>query len=544
MEMVNLSLPAGNQFATDYLSQVDKVNNFYHYTYSDNESYKQRVKELEKRQFMRNELADHIAGYMRAFPQSDKVQQNIARLREDNSVVVIGGQQAGILTGPLYSIHKIISIILLADKKEKELKIPVIPVFWIAGEDHDYLEVNHVFVPGSEKMVRKTYPQRVIEKKMASDIELDKEVFKVWAEKLIKADGETTHSKHLLALVKEAAEASETFVDVFSYLVMQLFSKFGLLIVDSGNKDLRTLEKEIFLNQISQFKEIGEAVSKQQSLVKESGYATVIEMSENPVNLFYYDEDNSERILLTYDEEKQQFVGKDQSVHFTAAELKEIASEFPHKLSNNVVTRPIMQDLLFPTLAFIGGPGEIAYWAELKQAFEQMSIKMPPIVPRLNITLLERCVEADLEELGLELSDVIKSGTEEACNAFLASVSNEKVDLLLTQLKQDIADKYTDLQGEIKNDMKGLLPILKKNESLLQNQVDFLAKKVELELKNKHEVILSKFNRIERCIRPDGIPQERVWNVFYFLNHFGLDFLEDVLMLPMEFDGTHKVVKM
>lgn len=544
MEMVNLSLPAGNQFVTDYLSQDDKVKGFYHYNHGDKDSYFQRVKELEKRQFMRNELADHIAGYMRAFPQSEKVQQNIANLRKDNSVVVIGGQQAGILTGPLYSVHKIISIILLAEKKGSELGIPVVPVFWIAGEDHDYLEVNHVFVPGAEKMERKTFPQRVVEKKMASDIELDKEICYAWAEKLIKADGETEHSKELLVLVKEAVDASHTFVDLFSYLVMHLFQEFGLLIVDSGDKALRVLEKEIFLNQIDQFKEIGEAVQKQQTIVKESGYSTVIEMSDNPVNLFYYDEENSERILLTYDEEKSLFVGKDQTVHFTLEELKEIASEFPHKLSNNVVTRPIMQDLLFPTLAFIGGPGEIAYWGELKQAFEQMNIKMPPIVPRLNITLLERCVEADMEELGLTLADVLQSGTEEACNSFLAAVSNDKVDDLIVQLKSDIANKYKDLQSEMEKNMKGMLPLLQKNENLLLNQVDFLAKKVEMDLKTKHEVILNKYARIERCIRPDGIPQERVWNIFYFLNHFGLHFLEDVLKLPMEFDGSHKVVKL
>ncbi len=544
MEMVNLSLPAGNQFVTDYLSQDDKVKNFYHYSYSDKESYFQRVKELEKRQFMRSELADHIAGYMRAFPQSEKVQQNIDRLRKDNSVVVIGGQQAGILTGPLYSIHKIISIILLAEKKEKELGIPVVPVFWIAGEDHDYLEVNHVFVPGPETMERKTFPQRVVEKKMASDIELDKEICYEWAEKLIKADGETKYSLELLALVKEAVDSSHTFVDLFSYLVMRLFREFGLLIVDSGDKNLRVLEKEVFLNQIDRFKEIGEAVKKQQTIVTENGYSTVIEMSDNPVNLFYYDEDNSERILLTYDEEKALFVGKDQTVHFTSKELKEIASEFPHKLSNNVVTRPIMQDFLFPTLAFIGGPGEIAYWGELKLAFEQMNIKMPPIVPRLNITLLERCVEADLEELGLTLSSVLQSGTKEACNSFLASVSNDKVDELIVQLKADITNKYKDLHSEMETDMKGLLPLLQKNENLLLNQVDFLSKKVELNLKTKHEVILNKYSRIERCIRPDGIPQERVWNIFYFLNHFGLDFLEDVLKLPMEFDGSHKVVKL
>ena len=88
------------------------------------------------------------------------------------------------------------------------------------------------------------------------------------------------------------------------------------------------------------------------------------------------------------------------------------ASEFPYKLSNNVVTRPITQEMFFPTLAFIAGPGEIAYWAELKQAFEHFSLKCHLIVPRLNITLLDRSVESDLEELGLSIEEVLTNGTE------------------------------------------------------------------------------------------------------------------------------------
>ena len=90
----------------------------------------------------------------------------------------------------------------------------------------------------------------------------------------------------------------------------------------------------------------------------------------------------------------------------------QIATEFPQKLSNNVVTRPMTQELLFPTLAFIAGPGEIAYWAELKQAFESFSVKMPPIVPRLNITLLDSSVETDFKELGLSVEEVLSNGTE------------------------------------------------------------------------------------------------------------------------------------
>lgn len=544
MEMISLSLKTGNPFVARYMSQEDSIKEFFHYSYLDKVSYEQRVEELQTRQFMRNDLAEYIQEYMKKFPKSKRIQESIEKLRKENSVVVIGGQQAGILTGPLYSIHKVISIILLADKQEKELGIPVVPVFWIAGEDHDYLEVNHVFVPGKEKMERLVYPQKITGKKMASDIELDHSVCQEWMEKVVKEYGETEFSQSLLAFLKEAVEKSNSFVDLFSYIVMNLFKDYGLLLVDSGDKNLRVLEKEIFLKQIDQFEAIGEAVSRQQQKVKESGYSLVIEMSENPVNLFYYDEEIQDRVLLQYEPDAKLFIEKNRTVQFTLEQLKEIASEFPYKLSNNVVTRPITQDLLFPTLAFIGGPGEIAYWAELKQAFEEMQIKMPPIVPRLNITFLERCISSDLEELQLDLLEVMSLGTEKQLSQFLQSVSNPKLEEILTSVKSEITNSYQHLEKEAEKDLKGLMPLLKKNEDLLLKQVQFMSVKFEEAIKLKHDVMVSKFNRIERNLKPDHAPQERVWNISYFLNNYGLDFLDEVMKLPMEFDGKHQVIKL
>ncbi|MER2058836.1 MAG: bacillithiol biosynthesis cysteine-adding enzyme BshC, partial [Niallia sp.] len=244
------------------------------------------------------------------------------------------------------------------------------------------------------------------------------------------------------------------------------------------------------------------------------------------------------------DVEDKRFIGKDKTVSFTMDELREIASEFPHKLSNNVVTRPITQDLLFPTLAFIGGPGEIAYWAELKKAFEHLGIKMPPVIPRLNITLLERSVEADIEELQLSMKDVLINGTSEKCEQFLQSVSNEKIAQLLNEVKDVIETKYDQLEQEITSEHKGLLPLMEKNEEFLKSQVEFLQNKVDASVKLKHEVIVNKFGRIEQNLKPEGSPQERVWNITYFLNKYGLDFLEAVMELPMDFDGKHKVVKL
>ncbi len=148
-------------------------------------------------------------------------------------------------------------------------------------------------------------------------------------------------------------------------------------------------------------------------------------------------------------------------MRFSRAELLNIASEFPWKLSNNVVTRPITQEMLFPTLAFIAGPGEIAYWAELKQVFEHFSIKMPLIVPRLNITLLDRAVESDFEELGLSLEEVLTNGTGKQQEAYLESVKDLELEELFQYTKKQLLESYGNIEQKLD---KGLIPLFEKNQ--------------------------------------------------------------------------------
>lgn len=544
MEMVNLFLPSTNQFATDYSTGNSFIRPLFHYQFQENESYKKRIKDLENISFKREELADYIGEYMSKFPSSNEVDTSISKLRNPDSVVVIGGQQAGILTGPLYSIHKIISIILFAKKQEAELSVPVVPVFWIAGEDHDYDEVNHIFVEKDNQLEKSIYPEKLLDKRMVSNIEIKKDVLRNWVTDIISSYGETEHTNSLLHFADAAIEKSVTFVDFFAHITMSLFKDYGLLIVDSGDIGLRKLEKEYFINQIKSTKEITEKVKKKQRELEGIGMTQTIVINDHCANLFYYDENTHERILLDYIPERQQFIGASGSISFSYDEMLEIASEFPERLSNNVVTRPIMQEYLFPTLAFIAGPGEIAYWAELKEVFEHFDMKMPPIVPRLNISLIERNVSSDIEELGLKLVDVLTAGTKKQKELFLDANRDSSFQTLFAQTKAQLVENYLEIERKTEQHYKGMLPLLKKNESLLLKQIDFMENRLELALLQKHEVVIEKYNRIERKLKPSGSPQERIWNLFYFLNHYGLSFVDELLTQPYLFDGSHQVVKL
>ena len=541
---MNLSLPATNRFASNYLEQSADIQPFFHYRFNNKEEDEKRIAELNNRSFPRKEVADHIESFMKQFPSSDAVLRSIDKLKVNNSVVVIGGQQAGILTGPLYSIHKVISIIKLAEEKEREYGVPVVPVFWIAGEDHDFQEVNHVFVPVEERIDKWVYPERVLQKKMVSDILIDRDVCLTWMQNVIENFGETEHTKQLLQFAEQQLLKSTTFVDFFSNIIMELFKDYGLLIVDSGNRHFRNLQTEFLSQQILHHDSITLSLLEQQKKIAGKGFPIAIDSNDYAANLFYYDQRSNERILLEIDPLTERFVGKSGAVSFSRDELMEIAGNTPEKLSNNVVTRPLMQEWLFPTMAFIAGPGEIAYWAELKLVFEHFEIKMPPIYPRLNITLLDRSVETDLSELDLNLTTVLSEGTLQERQKFLDGIKDEEVESLFALTKEQLLSNYQRIEAKTMEIDRGLLPLLKKNENYLLKEINFMETKLQNAVALKHDVILKKYARIDLSLRPDGFPQERLWNIFYYMNEYGLELIHSLMEPDYVFDGRHKVIKM
>ncbi len=542
--MLNLTLPATNRFASEYMEQSSDILPFFHYQYQDAESYEQRLVELNNRSFFRKELAQHITRYMEPFPTSQQVENSLQKLKHEDSVVVIGGQQAGIITGPLYTIHKVISIIVFAQQKERELGVPVVPVFWIAGEDHDYIEVNHIYSEINDTIEKFTYPEVVQGKKMISDICINKLECFSWVKEIIEMYGETEHTNQLLQFANQAIERSNTMVDFFSHIIMKLFKEFGLLIIDSGDKQLRTLEQSFLIRQLKEFRKITKSVFKQQQELNQAGYSKALDINENAVNIFYYDELSQSRILLEYHAETETFIGKNSQVRFSFEQLYKLVREQPEKFSNNVVTRPLTQEWLFPTLAFIAGPGEIAYWSELKQVFEHFDLKMPPIVPRLNITLLERSIETDLQELGFGLEEVIREGISTQKAKFMSAVMDQELLDLFNQMKQDVTAKYQIIASKSVEIDRGLLPLVEKNEQFLQKQIQFIEQKIEGAIEQKHSVTLKKMERVKNALRPNGSPQERILNPVYFLNKYGLDFAKRLTSLNYQFDGSHKVIKL
>ncbi|KEK25848.1 bacillithiol biosynthesis cysteine-adding enzyme BshC [Bacillus gaemokensis] len=538
MEIKEISVPLQGVVA-DYMNGKKEIQACFDYLLTE-DGFRQRLHDLSDRKFFRQDLVAHLLEYNTQLYAGERTLRNIEALTSENTYVVVGGQQAGLLTGPLYTVHKIISILQLAKEKEESLGVRVVPVFWIAGEDHDIDEINHTFVTKNKKIKKTIFHDRHPKKASASESDLSIEDCRKWIEEIFKTYPETKFTKDVLRFVEDALQKSRTYVDFFAQLVMKLFVDSGLILVDSHHPALRKLEVSFFKQMISEYKEVQKGLRNQQLFMREQGYKTIIETKSNAVHVFM--QLDEERVLL--EEENGRFIGKEGAYSFSYEELIAEMERSPERFSNNVVTRPLMQEFVFPTLAFIGGPGEIAYWSELQQVFHVLGLRMPPVVPRLTISYLERDIATDLYDLQLQESDLFVKNIDELREKWLSDQMAEPIDEQFTEATKGIIEIHENLQRFVKRIDPGLQQFAGKNEQKIKEQIELLERMLKRNVEKKHEVELNKFRRLQFALRPLAAPQERVWSICYYLNQYGLDFVERVTQQSYSWNGKHHIIKL
>ncbi len=537
MRIDAININKEGQLIADYRENKHEIMQFF--DYHPSRAFDERVSELQQRSFKREELSAQLKKLNRAWGAPKATFDSIEKLKEQETLAVIGGQQAGLLTGPLYSLNKVISIIQLARQQEQALGIPIIPVFWIAGEDHDYEEINHVYMPEGTVLKKCKLNQSLYKKTSVSDVKLDKVICQKWIDELFSMLQETTYTKELYIMLLDALEESNNFTDFFASLLYKLFPDEGLVLVDAAAEEIRGLESDYFVQLIEQQSKISQGVYETVEALSNHHYARSLEVTPVDGHLFYHMDE--ERILLERSEDGS-WKGKQNEVILSTEELIHTAIHQPQSLSNNVVSRPLMQEMLFPTLAFIGGPGEISYWAALKQAFHSLEIKMPPVVPRLSYTYVPANVRKALEFTGIELGAAIQHGAEEERREWLQNKQSLAIDEAAEVLKTKIVKAHEPMRQMASTIRADVDQLAEKNLFYLKREVDFLRDRMKLALEEKYEKELYQYDLIQMMLHPDGGFQERKWNPLPFLNAHGMEFIQQVINHPTSFNEKHYVV--
>lgn len=548
MNVVPERLPANQPLAERYMNDFASVSSLYNMNVTDPQTWIQRAAWLDQQEHSRIErgaLVDCLTQYNLTHNEHEAVQQSLELLRQPNTLTMVGGQQSGLFTGPLLVIYKVVTLILSARHAAEQLDRPVVPVFWIAGEDHDWDEVNHTYLPdkdGQAVRIRMEH-ERGGHSPVSRTLITEEHIAPV----LRQFEGllpDTEHKGEWIAELERCMRQSDNLSSAFARQLGRLFGRFGLVLLDSDAPQLRELEKPVFRRIIEQNDRLTEAYLAASREVREAGYDEQATVAEDGANLFYIHTDEvytAERLLLF--KRDGHFTDRKGLVTFTKEELLELVEQYPERFSNNVLTRPLMQESLFPVLGTILGTGEIAYWALTRQAFQTLGMQMPPIVPRMSFTVVEDKIQQLLTRFQMSFDDV-RERFADIRQEWLEAQEDYNLDQRFAELKRQFAALYAPFVEGLAEVDASLPHIADTNQHKIEAQIDYLHRKSLNAVEKQHEVGLRRLDRIAHSLYPFGKPQERTINSYYYIGRYGERWLDQLLSLEPDLNGGHRLLYM
>jgi bacillithiol biosynthesis cysteine-adding enzyme BshC len=511
--------------------------------WSERSDWLDRDRERTAQLIDRRKAAEAVVQYNRKYNDVPEAIAAAERLSDPKALVVVGGQQAGLFTGPMLVIYKAITILQTARQAEAKLGRPVVPMFWIAGEDHDWDEANHTYVLSPQLDIRKltvAHPEAAALPARRTSVSRTALSADTWAEPLqalSEALQDTEFKPGLIDALTRIGDRSETLSEAFAMTMSLLFGKHGLVLIDSDDAALREAEGPMFAELIRRQSGLSDALKSGELAVTESGYPLQAEASNDGLQLFLFHE--GERKLLFRD--GTYAVDRKSTFRMPMETLAEHALATPADLSNNALTRPLMQEALFPTLATVLGPSEIAYWSVLKEAFHLFGMRTPIIVPRQEFTLLEGTVQRQMEKFGLTFADAWER-LEALRDDWLTSQDKLGLTARFTSAKETFTEVYQPLVEASASINQGLRKLGETNMGKILEQIDFLQNKSIDAMKQQHEAGLRHWERIRLTVSPLGKPQERVYNVFQYINRYGFEWLDSLVKCAViDFQAPYRV---
>jgi bacillithiol synthase len=490
------------------------------------ESYERRAEYLDTRNYSRDYLADVLKTYHEFLGASQETFRKIEELRYKETLVVITGQQAGILTGPLYTLYKAMTTIQLANEQRKKLGRPVVPVFWIATEDHDWLEIQKTyFLNADGKPIPCSLPGDGGGKSVGPQPVPDWDMIEEQLTKVPESEFKTT----VLQQCRRFHDQAENLGQWFALTLQWLLKKWGLIFFDPMLPEFKRLAVPIYEQILEGHENVREALASRTKAWVDLGFQAQIQPTGGEVNLFLA---TPERRAILRMSQGFYLRGQDELWDFDV--LRTLLRQSPDKFSPNVVTRPVVQEFLFPTLAYVPGPGELNYWAQLGQVFSSLGFVMPILYPRLSAVIVTPAWQKTLSKEKLMLDDVYK-GLANYKKRYVQEQDSYNIDRRLHELRSLLKKGYEELEP-LEEIHPNVHELLIRNEAKVNYQLEYLSKKLWQAQRKRCSNVLNRLDALEAGITPNNSRQERVLNPLYFVIMFGDNFINQIAELPLSGD--------
>ncbi len=513
-----------SKLITHYLEENPALKNFHHRFPKESDFAAQMA---DKSQFSSSKRQILIESLKRQYQNAQidvegKVLSNIEALADANTFTVTTGHQLNILTGPLYFIYKIISTLNLAERLHNaHPQKRVVPVYWMASEDHDFEEINHIHFYGGKLSWHNDLKGAVGHMPTFG-------MGKVLDE-LEEHLGPGKNAAEILALFREAYHERENIAQATRYVVHQLFKKYGLLILDGDDPDLKAQMKSIFKDDLLQHNAQKKVALSSEALEKDY-FAQVYPRA---INLFYLKKGVRERI----EKRNDLWVVLNTEISFSKDQLLQELEQHPERFSPNVVLRPLYQEVILPNLAYIGGGGELAYWFQLKAMFDHFQVPFPMLVLRNSVLWVSEKWQHRAADLDLPLTAFFQNMDQ--LQKELAQRS-APVDPELNAYHQKLQRIFDELEEVAHLTDESMLGAVNAQRQKQLNGLEKLKKKLVRAEKRKHSTVMEKVARIHKALFPQGGLQERHDNLSVYYADYGPKFI-DVLkesLNPLDFRFT------
>ncbi len=517
----------------DYCERYDELGAFFAGDYRKLDERKQAAERAVLVKRDRETLADVLLDQNARWRLDDVVRANIEKLRDENSVVVVTGQQVGLFTGPLYTILKAITTIQMAEQLSEETGRMVVPVFWLGGEDHDFEEIASTYLLHQNNLVTLEYPRPPAVGPVGR-LRFDERI-----EEIVRRMDEILPSSDfkpdVMRLVRDAYRSDRTFSEAFALLLSSLFEGAGLVLIDSDDARLKQLAAPLFRREIEDPEQLSEGIRLTSERLRESYHEQVQARS---ANLFLV-EDAARHAIDAVDSE---FQLRDGTRTYSKDELVELLERDPAQFSPNVVLRPLMQDLLLPTAMYVGGPGEISYFAQYRSAYEWASLPMPLIYPRASVTLMESKVAKVLEKYHLDVDD-FADDVDRTFQRVVLDLMDVDVDALFKEAGRHIHEAVNTLKPGVEKVDRTLIKSAEATRSALMAEMTSLKTRVMRAEKRSHDEVRAQLEKADVNLYPNGRAQERTLSILYFLNKYGLGLIGELRSVISTDTTEHQIVE-
>jgi bacillithiol biosynthesis cysteine-adding enzyme BshC len=511
-------LPFSQLFQT-YIGNFGRLAEFYEADPFDPDEFSRRADSL-KFNSSRDQLTALLRQFNEQFSPDEAVFDNIKRLESPQSLALVTGQQLGIYGGPVYTFFKTLTVIHLARTLEKELERPVIPIFWLADEDHDYEEVQSVFVPGESGVEKISLPDFKQNVPPVSEILLPEEI-KSFCSKIRSNLIKTDFTEKLWELLDDCFYSGASFLNAFGRFMAKLFSKYGLVLAGSNEKSIKNHLKDTLILSVQKADEIQQKLESQSRKINQRFYQ---QAEVNASHLFYLHPEKGRLKIQRRDGQWKTRAGQE----WSSKELVEEIDSRPEYFSPDVFLRPILQDNLLPVLGYAAGPGELAYYGQMKSVYRVFGRKMPIISPRFSGTFVEPAIARIMDELPFEIG-AYHGRIEDLESSFVEEAGEVDIEAVFERWKdeeQSIASKHIQAIADVDETLEGAA---KHAQSSYYNDLNKLKGKVYNAVKKRKNIQLNRISRIQQNLFPERQLQERLYCGIYYMNKFGIDIWDRLL---------------